>query len=155
MLGVKEAIALLDDLTGQFIALLRSKAAKFADRRRARMAVRDIGALDAVESGRMMREVGLSPSELRGAVVMPFFSEDLLTGAMCSLGISAASFRLRHGSWHNDMQRGCIRCQARKQCRRDVAGHRFARDYWRYCLNAESLSDIVACDADSERRISA
>jgi hypothetical protein len=146
---------LIAHLTRRFAALLHNAVAALGEQRRRRIAAREIEALDAVESGRIMKEAGLSSWEFRSATLIPFFSEDLLSAAIRSMGINAASFRLRHGSWHKDMQRACIRCQARKQCRRGIASHSFARDYWRYCLNAESLSDIVASRTDVERQISA
>lgn len=102
-----------------------------------------IEALDQFERVRMAREAGLSLRELRELSLIPYFSEDLLSLAMSSMQIDVLSFRLRYGTWYSDMERMCVICKVRRRCRRDVASDAFGLNYYYYCPNADSISEIV------------
>ena len=115
-----------------------------SDRRRRRIAVSEIQALDPDIRAGVLAESGLSLDEFRAAIRAPFFSKDLLAAALGSMGIGPDAFRSPNGSWYRDMQLTCLRCHARKRCWKDIASRRFISRHQDYCLNADSLAGILS-----------
>lgn len=143
---------MIDHLGAQFTRFLRMSLLTFSDRRRRRAAITEIQGLDRTTRNKILTESGLAFEDLRDAQV-PLFSKDLLSVAMRSLGISRDFFRTHHGAWYRDMQLTCMRCRHRMRCREDTTSREFAYHYQDYCVNSDSLANILSGQAERTSHI--
>jgi hypothetical protein len=125
----------------------RLAADYFRDRERSRRARKEIDSLGSNEAARVLSEAGLTRGEFAAAMSQPFASDDLLSQALCSVGIDADEFGVRNIEWLQDLQRSCMRCSVRGRCRRVMGRAEFSRRYKDFCPNSGDFEQILSAQA--------
>lgn len=91
------------------------------------------------------RDLGLSPIELRMLAAKGADAAKELPCLLESLRISIQTIAEKDPMVLRDLQRVCSVCEHKRQCDRDIAAGTLAKNYDRYCLNAETVN-AIKCD---------
>lgn len=121
----------------------RSAISFLEDRKRSSAMRRDFWSLGLEDCTGIMKAVGLTPREFDDTMHRPFASEDLLSSATHSIGINLKDFGPQLGEQSGAMQRTCMTCSYRRQCRRDIENSDFASHYQDYCPNYGNFAHLI------------
>lgn len=150
-LKLSKAIQVEEIMTGNLLdgaaQAWRLAAGYFKDRGRSRRALREIDSLGASEAARVLSEAGLSRGEFAAAMSHPFASDDLLSQALCSVGIDPDEFGVCNIEWMQDLQRSCMRCTVRGRCRRIMGRAEFESRHKEFCPNSGEFEQILSVQA--------
>jgi hypothetical protein len=132
-------------LFGRIAALLRPASISTRTGRKRMAATKDLGKdLGKMAAGRPAGCVGQDAGQ--DAAAARISPDDLLAGAMMSLGIDFDRLARCDSPWLAEMRFACRACSARSRCRRDLATGDFTRRYRHYCRNADSLALLAAAE---------
>lgn len=110
---------------------------------RARQRFRDeLQALGADETELILRDCGLTRSDLPAVIERYPDSCDLLPRMMSALGIDRESLRHAHPETLRELELTCLSCPDWRHCKSDLAHGTAARDYASFCPNAALLQDL-------------
>ena len=96
----------------------------------------------AEEVGRMARDIGLSAEELLSAAAKGPHAADELPKLLRALGVDPQKLASDDPSTMHDLQRICISCGHKGECRHDLAAGTAASRFRDYCPNAMSLDAL-------------
>ncbi len=90
----------------------------------------------------MARDIGLSAAELTSAAAKGPRAADELPKLLRALGVDPQKLASDDPSIMRDLQRICISCSHKSECRHDLAAGTAAGHYRDYCPNAVSLEAL-------------
>jgi len=91
---------------------------------------------------RIARDMGLSPGELLSVAAKGPHSADELARLLRALGIDPRKLASEDFAMMRDLQRICVTCSHKAQCRHELAAGTAASHYRDYCPNAISLDAL-------------
>ncbi len=100
----------------------------------------------------MARDVGVSPQELRLYVNKGPHAADELPKLLRALGVDPQKLASESPEKMRALQRFCITCGDKDQCRHDIAAGTIAAHYREYCPNAISIEAIFTSESVTGRR---
>jgi hypothetical protein len=103
------------------------------------------------EVERMARDVGVGPDELRLYVNKGPHAADELPKLLRALGVDPQRLASESPEKMRGLQRLCITCSDKDQCRRDMAAGTIATHYREYCPNAMSIEAIFRAESNTGR----
>lgn len=110
---------------------------------RARQRLRDeLQALGPDETDLILRDCGLTRSDLPTVIERYPDSCDLLPRMMSALGIDRESLRHAEPETLRELELTCLSCPDWRHCKSELAHGTAARDYARFCPNATLLQDL-------------
>lgn len=121
----------------------RLAADYFSDRMRSRAAVRELDALGPEGCEQVLGDSGMTPSEFREAMRLPFASEDLLAIAMRAVGIDPVDVMSKNPAAYRDICRSCMLCEHRLRCRSDLGLSSFALNHQDFCPNSQRFLELM------------
>jgi hypothetical protein len=95
------------------------------------------------EVARMARDIGVSPQELKLFVNKGPQAADELPRLLLALGVDPQKLAANDPDAMRDLQRLCITCGEKNQCRHDLAAGTAAAHYRDYCPNAISIAALL------------
>lgn len=107
-------------------------------------AARQLESCDPRELDRVLAEYALTLSDLRRARGCASEQAELLTGMMEALGIDRAAVARSWPVVVRDLQRVCMWCDHKGQCRRDLELGHVTQNAPTYCLNRSTLAALIA-----------
>jgi uncharacterized protein YjiS (DUF1127 family) len=96
----------------------------------------------AEEVALLARDIGLSAEELMSAAAKGPHAADELPKLLRALGVDPRKLASDDASTLRDLQRICIHCGHKGECRHDLAAGTAARSYRDYCPNAMSIEAL-------------
>ena len=99
------------------------------------------------EVARMARDIGVSPQELKLFVNKGPHAADELPKLLLALGVDPQKLASNDPDTMRDLQRLCITCGDKSQCRHDLAAGTAASHYRDYCPNAISIAALLQAKA--------
>ena len=99
------------------------------------------------------RDMGLSPLELLSITAKGRDAADELPRLLLALGVDPQKLASENPGTMRDLQRICITCGHKRQCRHDLARGTAASHYRDYCPNAISLDTLFYENRNENRRI--
>ena len=94
------------------------------------------------EVARMARDIGVSPQELKFFVKKGPDAANELPRLLCALGVDPQELASHDPNKMLDLQRLCITCGDKNQCRHDLAAGTAASHHHNYCPNAMAIDAI-------------
>jgi len=95
------------------------------------------------EVARMARDIGVSPQELKLFVNKGPQAAAELPKLLLALGVDPKKLASNDPDTMRDLQRLCITCGDKSQCRHDLAAGTAAEHYRDYCPNAISITALL------------
>lgn len=96
------------------------------------------------EVAAMAHDVGLSPGELRFLTAKGSHAADELPKLLRALGFDPQKLASKNPAVMHDLQRICVTCSHKKQCRHELARGTAAGNYIDYCPNAISIDALFS-----------
>jgi len=96
----------------------------------------------AEEVALMARDIGLSADELLSAAAKGPHAGDELPKLLRALGVDPQKIAADNPSTMRDLQRICVHCGHKGECRHDLAAGTAASRYRDYCPNAMSIKEL-------------
>jgi len=103
------------------------------------------------EVARIARDIGVSPQELKFFVNKGPQAADELPKLLLALGVDPKKLASNEPDTMRDLQRLCITCGDKSQCRHDLAAGTAASHYRDYCPNAISIAALLQAKAKTAR----
>lgn len=97
----------------------------------------------AQEVAAIARDVGVTPGELLAAVHKGPHAADELPRLLRALGVDPEKLASTDPGTMRSLQRICITCRHKRECRHDLAAGIAATHYYDYCPNAISLDALL------------
>jgi uncharacterized protein DUF6455 len=101
------------------------------------------------EVASMARDIGVSPQELKFFVKKGPRAADELPKLLRALGVDPQKLASDDQNKMRDLQRLCITCGDKNQCRHDLAAGTAASRYNDYCPNAASIRAIFQSSSET------
>ena len=105
------------------------------------------------EVARIARDIGLSPQELKLFVDKGPHAADELPKLLRALGVDPLKLASNDPDHMRDLQRLCVTCGEKSQCRHELAAGTAAGHYRDYCPNAMSIAALLHRDQKKNRGI--
>jgi hypothetical protein len=110
---------------------------------------REFEALDPGEAERILRDIGLSMSDMP-AITKPHAGPNvLLPQRLEAVGLDPLYLKTDEGTVYRDMERACMRCTTWRQCARDLAQGDVQSGLEHYCLNAQTIDALLTDRPDA------
>ena len=103
----------------------------------------DLANCSADEVARMARDLKIQPTELATLAKKGPNAADLLQRLLVALGVDPAGLEHDDPLVMRDLQRLCTTCDAKRQCRFDLANGVLAENFRDYCPNAFTLDALL------------
>jgi transcriptional regulator with XRE-family HTH domain len=107
-----------------------------------RREMRELRQLDSGEFDSIARDLRMSPADLDTFVRQGPHAADELPRLLEVLGIDEAALVRSEPAVLRDMERVCVLCERKVQCRNDLEIGVSARNYEDYCLNAPTMNAL-------------
>jgi hypothetical protein len=107
-----------------------------------RREMRELRQLDSGEFDGIARDLRMTSADLDTFVRQGPHAADELPRLLEVLGIDEAALVRSEPAVLRDMERVCVSCDRKVQCRNDLAIGVSARDYEDYCLNAQTMNAL-------------
>jgi len=104
--------------------------------------MRELRQLDSGQFDSIARDLRMTPADLDRFVCQGPHSADELPKLLKVLGIDEAALVRSEPAVLRDMERVCVSCGQKAQCRNDLEIGVSARDYEDYCLNAPTMNAL-------------
>lgn len=114
----------------------------FGDWLKHRREIREIRNLDCRSFDDIARDLRLTSTDLDAFVRRGPHATDELPRLLKVLGIDEAALARSETAVLRDMERVCVLCERKVQCRNDVEIGVAARDYEDYCPNAQTMNAL-------------
>jgi hypothetical protein len=107
-----------------------------------RREIRELRQLDSSEFDSIARDLRMTSANLDTFVRQGPHAADELPRLLEVLGIDEAALVRSEPAVLRDMERVCVSCERKAQCRNDLAIGVSARDYEDYCRNASTMNSL-------------
>jgi hypothetical protein len=104
------------------------------------------------EVARMAQDIGVSTQELKLYVNKGPHAADELPKLLRALGVDPQQLASESPEKMRDLQRLCITCGDKAQCRHDISAGTIATHYRDYCPNAMSIEAIFSSGSNSGQK---
>jgi len=105
---------------------------------------RELAKCGAEEVAAIARDIGLSTEELEFIASKGPNAADELPKLLRTLGVDPQKLLSDRDSTLRDLQRICITCGHKAQCKHELAGGTAAKHYHDYCPNAMSIDELFS-----------
>jgi len=102
----------------------------------------DLANCGAEEVARTARDLGINPRELIPLATKGPEAADQLSRLLRALGVDPKVFASGKNATMRDMQRICITCGHKNQCKQNLVAGTTARNFHDYCPNALSIDEL-------------
>ena len=102
----------------------------------------DLANCGAEEVARMARDLGINPRELIPLATQGPKAADQLSKLLRALGVDPKVLASGKNATMRDMQRICITCGHKNQCKQNIVAGTAARNFHDYCPNALSIDAL-------------
>lgn len=104
---------------------------------------RELQVLEPMEAERLLRDVGLSMSDMP-AITKPHAGPAvLLLQRLEAVGLDPLYLKMDQSSIYRDLERACMRCSNWRRCARDLARGDAQTGLEHYCLNAQLIDALL------------
>ena len=107
-----------------------------------RREMRELHQLDCGEFDSIARDLRMTSADLDSFVRQGPHAADELPRLLEALGIDEAALVRSEPAVLRDMERVCVSCERKVQCRNDLEIGVSARDFEDYCLNAQTMNAL-------------
>ena len=107
-----------------------------------RREMHELRQLDSGQFDSIARDLRMTPGDLDTFVRQGPHAADELPRLLEVLGIDEAALVRSEPAVLRDMERVCVSCERKAQCRNDLEIGVSARDYEDYCLNASTMNAL-------------
>ena len=104
-------------------------------------AVNELTTCDAVELGRVAKDLGISPADLRSLASQDKTAADLLKRRLETLRLDPTSV---DAALMRDLQRCCSNCDSKQLCAHELEDKPTGASWPKYCPNEETIAAITS-----------